>query len=201
MASRRSKPRTTARPDGGFTLIELVLVLLLLTIIVGTAIPSVKGFLGWSRSRDTIAQIVAMSQYARSKAAAEAKTYKLGADGTTCWLEVQEGETFNRVENDELAAAIEVPDGAAVEFVPSTNANNTAGIASSSSASAYASQQSSSASSAALTARDGILFYPDGRTSPGAIRYTSPAGIPSILGSPSPSESFRVMSAQEAQRL
>jgi prepilin-type N-terminal cleavage/methylation domain-containing protein len=197
MAFSRPKPRT-ARLDGGFTLIELVLVLLLLTIIVGTAIPSVKGFLGWSRSRDTIAQIVAMSQYARSKAATEAKTYKLGADGTTCWLEVQEGEAFNRVENDELAAPIEVPEGAVVEFVPSTKTNNTAGITSSST---YAAQQSSSAASAALTARDGILFYPDGRTSPGAIRYTSPAGVPSILASPSPSESFRVMSAQEAQRL
>ena len=198
MKRSQRQPRTTTRPDG-FTLIELVLVLLLLTIIVGTAIPSLKGFLGWSRSRDTIAQIVAMSQYARSKAATEAKTYKLGADGTTCWLEVQEGETFNRVENDELAAAIEVPDGAVVEFVPSTNTNNTVGISSSSSA--YASQQSSSGASAALMARDGILFSPDGRTSAGAIRYTSPAGIPSILGSPSPSESFRVMSAQEAQRL
>src|SRR3954466_12330939 len=168
MRNALRQPRTNRL--GGFTLIELILVMLLLTIIVGTAIPLVRGFLGWSRSRDTVAQIVAMTQYARSKAAADAKTYKLGANGTTCWLEVQEGETFNRVEGDDLADMIEVPDGALVEFVPSANRNgNTAGISSASSA--YASQSSSA--TAAQMPSDGILFYPDGRTSSGVIRYTS----------------------------
>jgi prepilin-type N-terminal cleavage/methylation domain-containing protein len=183
------------RPDG-FTLIELILVMLLLTIIIGTAMPSVRGFLGWSRSRDSVAQIIAMTQYARSKAAADAKTYKLGANGATCWLEVQEGEVFNRVDGDDLARIIEVPDGASVEFVPSLNSNTANTPSSSPPSSSYAAQ-----SGAALIANDGIFFYPDGRTSPGTIRYTSPAGVPLILGSPSPSESFRVMSQQEAQRL
>src|SRR6476620_9764924 len=64
------RPAQNLRRTNGFTLIELILVMLLLTIIVGTAMPSVRGFLGWSRSRDAIAQIIAMTQYAKSKAAA-----------------------------------------------------------------------------------------------------------------------------------
>jgi prepilin-type N-terminal cleavage/methylation domain-containing protein len=194
MTSRRFRQPRADRP-GGFTLIELILVMLLLTIIIGTAMPSLRGFLGWSRSRDAVAQILAMTQYARSKAVTDAKTYKFGADGTTCWLEVQEGETFTRVDNDELAAMLEVPAGAVVEFVPSLNNNTGVNISSSSS---YGSQ---STGAAQPVVTDGILFYPDGRTSPGVIRYTSPAGVPLLMGSPSPSESFRVMSSQEAQRL
>jgi prepilin-type N-terminal cleavage/methylation domain-containing protein len=194
MAPERLKLRTAARP-GGFTLIELILVMLLLTIIVGTSMPSLTGFLGWSGSRDAVEQIVAMTQYAKSKAATDAKTYKLTVNGTSCWLEVQEGEVFNRVENDDLAKQIDVPEGAIVEFVPNTNNNNNPAN-SMSSPTSYAAQ-----SGTPLMANDGILFYPDGRTSPGVIRYTSPAGAAVLLASPSPSESFRVMSAQEAQRL
>ena len=161
--------------------------MLLLCIIVGTAVPSVSGFLGWSRSRDSISQIVAITQYARSKSAAEAKAYKLRADGTTCWLEVQQGETFQRVEDD-LGEPVTVPDGASVEFMPGNNRNTPAA-------------SSASTDAAATSATDGIVFYPDGRTSSGVIRYTSPAGVQSWLASPSPSESFRVMAPQEAQRL
>lgn len=161
--------------------------MLLLCIIVGTAMPSVSGFLGWSRSRDAITQIVSLTQYARSKSATDAKAYKLRADGTTCWLEVQQGEAFQRV-TDELGEAVAVPDGAAVEFMPGNNRKTPA-------------VNAASTDAAAMSPTDGIVFYPDGRTSSGVIRYTSPAGVQSWLASPSPSESFRVMSPQEAQRL
>jgi prepilin-type N-terminal cleavage/methylation domain-containing protein len=185
MTRRTQQPR---RPrHGGFTLIELILVMLLLTIIVGTAVPSVKGYLGWSRSRDSISLVVSLTQYARSKSAADAKAYKLCADGTTCWLEVQLGENFQRV-TDELGEPVIVPEGASVEFMPGANRNAPA-------------VNVASTDAAALSANDGIVFYPDGRVSSGLIRYTSPAGVQSYLASPSPAESFRVMPPQEAQRL
>ena len=188
----RRQPRTS-RPGnhGGFTLVELIPVLLVLTIVVGTAVPSVGGFLGWSRSRDAVAQIVALAQYAKSKAAGDAKSYKLTANGTSCWLEVQQGEAFQRVTDDDLADEVGLPDGASVEFVPS--ANRGAGSA--------AAVNAASTDVAAAGANDGVIFYPDGRTSSGVIRYTTPTGIPLLLGCPSPAESFRALTAQEAQRL
>jgi hypothetical protein len=101
---------------------------------------------------------------------------------------VQVGETYQRV-TDELGDAVTVPDKASVEFRPG-NANRNA-----------TAMNTPSTDVAARSAMDGIVFYPDGRTSSGGIRYRSPAGIESWLASPSPSESFRVMPMQEAQRL
>src|SRR4051794_6916852 len=92
MAGRPLRQLRGNRLGGGFTLIELILVMLLLTIIVGTAMPMLSGFLPWARSRDAVANLVALAQYARSKAATDAKVYRLGADGASCWVEVQDGE-------------------------------------------------------------------------------------------------------------
>jgi Tfp pilus assembly protein FimT len=191
MTRRTRQPRTSRTShSGGFTLVELILVLLVLTIVVGMAVPSVSGFLGWSRSRDAVSQIVALAQYAKSKAAADAKSYKLTANGTSCWLEVQQGEAFQRVTDDDLAEEIGLPDGASVEFVPGKNGSGS-----------VAAVNAASTDVAAQGANDGVIFYPDGRTSAGVIRYTTPTGIPILFASPSPAESFRAMTAQEAQRL
>jgi prepilin-type N-terminal cleavage/methylation domain-containing protein len=171
------------RLDGGFTLIELILVMLVLTIIVGTAMPKLAGFLPWARSRDTVAKLVAIAQYARSKAATDAKVYRLAVDGSSCWLEVQEGESFQRV-TDELAEPVEVPDGGSITIVPGANNAST-----------------SNTSVTPLAPTDGVIFNPDGSTSHSFLRYTAPDGHPTLLGSPSPTETFRALAPEEAQRL
>src|SRR5689334_7809781 len=90
--------RPRHRP-GGFTLLELVLVMLLLTIIVATAMPSLRGFTGWSRMRDGVSQVVSLAQYARARSAAEAAVYKLNVSGRAYWLSVQEGEQFTPIQS------------------------------------------------------------------------------------------------------
>jgi hypothetical protein len=47
----------------------------------------------------------------------------------------------------------------------------------------------------------GVSFYPDGRTDMALIRLTGEVGRVTLLGCPSPAESFRVMSAEEAGSL
>src|SRR5688572_10040470 len=69
--------RTQAR---GFTLIELCLVLVLLATMLAIAMPALSGFWTRSRSRDTATQLLALTQYARSRAAAEVRLFRLNFD-------------------------------------------------------------------------------------------------------------------------
>lgn len=97
--SHHLPPRSRAR---GFTLLELVLVMLLLTTILAMAAPSLRGFAASSRSRDAATQFVALTQYARARAAADARVYRLNVDAAdnAYYLTVQDGLEFVRLGND-----------------------------------------------------------------------------------------------------
>jgi prepilin-type N-terminal cleavage/methylation domain-containing protein len=186
MTRKPAHVRHRRHQRGGFTLLELVLVMLLLTIIVGTAMPSLRGFTGWSKTRDAVSQVVALAQYARARAASEAVVYKLNVSGNTYWLTVQTGEVFGPVQSD-LGETFELPEGAKIELVPAAGGMRMTAT--------------TMAPTPTPTPMDGILFYPDGRTGTSLLRIIAPDGRPTLLGSPSPAEPFRVLSAEEAAQL
>lgn len=74
----------------GFTLIELILVMLILTTVLGMAGPSLRGFFSRHQIDDTAARIIALTQFARSQAVCEGRTYRLNFDKDrhTYWLTV-----------------------------------------------------------------------------------------------------------------
>src|SRR5687768_2486798 len=101
-----STPQPRAGTRHGFTLLELVLVMLLITTMLAISVPSLRGFVGNSRERDAIAQLVALAQYAKARSAADAKVYRLNLVGATYWITVMEGESFVRIGSD-LGATFE----------------------------------------------------------------------------------------------
>src|SRR4051794_29061496 len=105
-----------SRRSRGFTLIELVLVMLLLVILMAIMVPEVRGFLAGSRQRDAVTQVVALTQWARARSAADAKVYKLNTDGASCWITRQEGLAFVDVQND-FGQRFSLPEGAHAEVV------------------------------------------------------------------------------------
>ena len=76
----------------GFTLIELILVMVILTTILGMAGPSLRGFFSRHQIDDTAARIIALTQFAQSQAICEGRTYRLNFDESrkTYWLTVQD---------------------------------------------------------------------------------------------------------------
>ena len=76
----------------GFTLIELILVMVILTTILGMAGPSLRGFFARHQIDDTAARIIALTQFAQSQAICEGRTYRLNFDESrkTYWLTVQD---------------------------------------------------------------------------------------------------------------
>jgi prepilin-type N-terminal cleavage/methylation domain-containing protein len=187
-STRQLRPRCRQ----GFTLLELVLVMMLLTATLALAVPSLRGFVAGSKERDALAQVVALAQYAKARSAADAKVYRLNLDGTSYWLTVQEADGFVRI-SDDYGRTFLLPPGMRLESVPTNVPAATDG------------SQGGAAVASVATVRpataDGISFYPEGRTDAGMFRMTDASGRVTLLGCPSPAESFRVVSAEEAATL
>ena len=65
----------SSRP--AFTLLELVLVMLIITIVVGAVAPSLRGFTMGRSARNTATRILTMTQYARTEAISQGRVYRL----------------------------------------------------------------------------------------------------------------------------
>jgi prepilin-type N-terminal cleavage/methylation domain-containing protein len=89
--------RRRPRQSSGFTLIELILVLVIIAIIAAIVMPSVSAFSAGRSSQNTALQMVVLANYARAQAAAEGRIYRLNFDTTkgTYWLTAQNGGTFS----------------------------------------------------------------------------------------------------------
>ena len=152
------------------TLLELILVMLIICTVLGMAAPSLRGFFGSRQTADAVAEIVALTQYARSYATAEGKVYRLnfGLDEGTYWLTTTQGGAFGKL-TDEFGREFHLPDGTTArwEKAPGT------------------------------PARDYIAFYPDGRTEAATLRLTGRRGAAFDVVCLSPAEGFRVKTVTE----
>jgi prepilin-type N-terminal cleavage/methylation domain-containing protein len=175
--------RATRAVAAGFTLMELVLVLMILSIFLAVAVPQLRGFMRGSAARDAATQVVALAQYARAKAASDAVVYRLSfdtaageyrltrdaGDGTGDFVEL--GTDFGQ--------AYTLPIGMTVSL-----------------------ERSNAAIRTSPTATDAdIEFRPDGTSDPAVIRLTDSNGNETLIASPSPTEPFRVTTAQEVDEL
>jgi len=86
--------------NNGFTLLELILVMVILSTVLAMAAPSLSGFFGSRQTHDTAAQILALTQLARSQAISEGIVYRLNFDTTerTYWLTAQKAGAFEEIE-------------------------------------------------------------------------------------------------------
>ena len=95
MRARRSNFRA-------FTLIELILVMIILTIVAGAVAPMLRGFTAGRRVANSARAMLALSQYARTQAMSEGRIYRLNFDSNAgaFWLTVDQDGTFVAPSND-----------------------------------------------------------------------------------------------------
>ena len=140
--------RKPAVARGGFTLLELVLVMLLVSLLMGLAAPSLRGFLVGRKSADAAAQVLALAHYARTQAVSTGASYRLNVDTGegTYWLTVQKAGDFRDL-GTEFGRRFCLPDRIEARWLPSPN-----GL------------------------REYIEFRPDGRTEAGMLQLVDRDG-------------------------
>lgn len=75
--SRRGIRARLHRPRGGFTLLEIVLVLAIIAILAVVSIPAVKGIQDGVRARRPLVELAKMAQSARLRALEEGRPYQV----------------------------------------------------------------------------------------------------------------------------
>ncbi|CAA9403069.1 MAG: hypothetical protein AVDCRST_MAG64-1828, partial [uncultured Phycisphaerae bacterium] len=176
--------RPLPRPRRGFTLMELILVLLILTVIVGITIPSLRGPAAKRGIDECSGQLLALAQYARSQAVSEGVAYRLNVDAANgvYYLTRQDGPDFYEL-GHEFGRQFEVPEGIEVQWDD-----------------AFLTQQLQAAEATGQVLPERVAaavpyveFRPSGRTDPALIRLTDRDGEVTQVLCPSSTETFRIV--------
>ena len=164
--------KDNSRASGGFTLLELILVMVLISVLLGIAAPSLRGFHGARRSADAAAQVLCLANYARSQSIAQGAVYRLNidVDERVYWLTTQAGGAFVELSN-EFGRRFALPDNMTVTIKMPVSGDVTP----------Y------------------VQFYPDGRCDEAAITLTDLQGDAFEIGSPSATEPMRIFSLPEGE--
>ena len=169
-ALRRGRPASPfCIRTRGFTLLELIVVLLVLSVLFAMAAPSMSGFGAGRAAKQTASQIVSLARWAREQAISEGRTYRLVFDATNhvYFITAANGAVFER-EPVEFGRNFTVPEGVDLTFdIPQV---------------------------AGMPCLD---FLASGRSQPGHIRIVSRDGEATELACLSATEPLRVVSADE----
>lgn len=173
---RKSRP--------GFTLLELILVMVLMAVTLAIAAPSLRGFASSRQSADLASRLVAMTQWARSQSVAQGQVCRLNVhpDGGSCWLTIQKTGAFVDPDGD-WKKTLTMPDGAALALRTETTVRTQA----------QPGQQLQQSA-------DYIQFYPTGRCDVGTLTLTVDNGETYLVACDSPAEPYRILSSQEAAK-
>ena len=154
-----------ARPAAGFTLLELVLVMLLVSLVMGLAAPSLRGFLAGRKSADAAAQVISLAYYGRTQAVSTGCNYRLNVDPVekTYWLTAQKGTEFQAL-GTEMGRRFCLPERVEARWLPTKTA-----------------------------VREYIEFFPDGRTEAGALQLVDQGGQVFEIGCRSETEPLAVV--------
>jgi prepilin-type N-terminal cleavage/methylation domain-containing protein len=102
---------------GGFTLLELLLVLVLIGVVVAIAVPSLRAFAGGQQADDAAANILSLTRWAQSQAITLGRPCRLNVDSGsgTYWLTVQEQGEYVPLKSD-FGQTFRLPDGVSLDL-------------------------------------------------------------------------------------
>jgi prepilin-type N-terminal cleavage/methylation domain-containing protein len=86
----------------GFTLLELILVMVILSTVLAMAAPSLRGFFASRQIQDAAAQLLTLTQLGASQAVCEGTGFRLNLDAEQglYWLTSWQGGTFEKLRTE-----------------------------------------------------------------------------------------------------
>jgi len=101
----------------GFTLLELILVMVILSTVLAMAAPSLRGFFTSRQTQDAAAQLLALTQLARSQAICEGTGFRLNLDAGQgqYWLTSWQRGTFEKL-TTEFGRVFTLPKGTVMQL-------------------------------------------------------------------------------------
>jgi len=109
----------------GFTLIELILVMMIIALIATMVAPRLRGFSIGRRSNDAAREIVGMAHYARTQAITEGRLYRLNFDvkAEKFWLTAEDDTGAFVAPSGDIGEQVTLPDGVQMDaqITPQTN--------------------------------------------------------------------------------
>ena len=159
--------------SGGFTLLELILVMVIISTVLSMAAPSLRGFFSSRKSHDAASNILSLIRYARSQAITEGRVYRINfnPDEGIYWLTVNEEGVFTGLDN-EFGREFLLPDDTTVELEKKNHQKATEKY---------------------------IAFYSQGMAESGVITLTDRRGDIIEIISPSPAETYRIVEPEETE--
>ena len=148
------------------TLLELILVMVILSTVLAIAAPSLRGFFASRRLDSAAAQILALTQWARSQAISEGVVYRLNFDtrDRTYWLTAQKAGVFESLDT-EMGQVYTVPQDVELELEDIDQKDREVFLA----------------------------FTPHGTATAGVVRLTDRSGRVLEVGCPSLTEPFSIV--------
>ena len=153
------------RDNFGFTLIELIVVMVLIAIMLAVVAPSLSGFGSGRKLDNAVDQFLATTRWAQSQAVMDAQPLAIQIDSSanTYLVNTVNGDTRTPVAG-EFGQAVTLPTGFKIELVSGGSGGNGGGNL--------------------------ILFQPDSRCTPAVVRFTSNLNETADVASNSPAEPF-----------
>ena len=176
----------------GFTLLELILVMMIAVVVLSIAAPSLRMFANARPVANAAAQFVALTDYARSQAISEGRTYRLNLDPDKglFWLTAQEGGVFQPLER-EFGRVFSFPEGTKMDWLAPLAVSTGITVPG-----LRLPGQTDIQDASGTTAHTFIAFYPDGHTETSELRLTDRRGNTLSIVCFSPTERFRVVTAK-----
>ena len=167
MNARPQKPER----GKGFTLLELILAMVILSTVLAMAGPSLRGFFASRKTHDTAAQILALTQFARSQAISEGIIYRLNFDTRqrTYWLTAQQAGAYEELKT-EFGRVFELPKDIVMELEEMDQEED----------------------------ETFLKFTPQGTVTAGTVRLIDRAGRALEITSPTVTESFSISEIEQS---